>query len=68
MKTTSKNQYAFVNLLLIPVVSAVFGYNLYQMIVHTEASNIAATLILAVITYVMVRKYGYKPTKEEQDN
>ncbi|KFF22468.1 hypothetical protein [Chryseobacterium sp. JM1] len=68
MKTTSKNQYAFVNLLLIPIVSAVFGYNLYQMIVHTEASNIAATLILAVITSVMVRKYGYKPTKEKQDN
>ncbi|WP_223608400.1 hypothetical protein [Chryseobacterium sp. OSA05B] len=68
MKTTSKNQYAFVNLLLIPVVSAVFGYNLYQMIVHTEASNIAATLILAVITSAMVRKYGYKPNQEKQDN
>lgn len=68
MKTTSKNRYAFANLLLIPVVSAIFGYNLYQMIVHTEASNIAATLIFAVITSVMVRKYGYKPAKEKQDN
>jgi len=68
MKTTSKNQYAFVNLLLIPVVGAVFGYNLYQMIVHAETSNIAATLILAVITFVMVRKYGYRPVKEKENN
>lgn len=68
MKTTSKNQYAFVNLLLIPIVSAVFGYNFYQVLVHQETSNIAPTLILAVITSVMVRKYGCKPTKEKQDN
>ncbi|MGC5744977.1 hypothetical protein [Chryseobacterium sp. NFX27] len=68
MKTTSKNQYAFVNLLLIPVVGAVLGYNLYQMIVHAETSNIAATIILAVITAVMVRKYGYRPVKEKENN
>lgn len=68
MKTTSKNQYAFVNLLLIPIVGAVLGYNLYQMIVHAETSNIAATIILAVITAVMVRKYGYRPVKEKENN
>ncbi|MGK6343410.1 hypothetical protein ACMGDK_14320 [Chryseobacterium sp. DT-3] len=68
MKTTSKNQYAFVNQILIAVVGGVFGYNLYQAIVHQETSNIAATLILAVVTSVMVRKYGYKPIKEKQKN
>lgn len=68
MKTTSKNQYAFVNLILIPIVSAFLGYNLYQVIVHPEPSNMAATLILAVITSVMVRKYGNKSVREEQKN
>ena len=64
MKTTSKNDYASVNLFLIPLVSAVFGYNFYQVMVHPEKSNIAAILILVVITSLMVRKYGYKPVKE----
>ncbi|PIF43789.1 hypothetical protein CLU96_0705 [Chryseobacterium sp. 52] len=68
MKTTTKNQYALVNLFLIPIVSAVFGYNLYQLIAHPENSNIVATLLLAVITGYMVRKYGYKPTKENKEN
>lgn len=65
MKTTSKNQYAFANQILISVVGAVFGYNLYRLIVHPEASNIGVSLILVVTTSIMVRKYGYKPTKEK---
>lgn len=68
MKTTSKIQYAFANFILIPVVSAVFGYNLYQVIAHQEMSNVAATLLLAVFTSVLVRKYGSKPVNEKQKN
>lgn len=66
MKTSTKNQYAYVNNILIAFVSAIFGYNFYQAIVHPEKSNIAISLILVVLTSVMVRKYGYKPVKEEK--
>lgn len=66
MKTSTKNQYVYVNNILIAVVSSIFGYNLYQAIVHPENSNIAISLILVVLTSVMVRKYGYKPVKEEK--
>lgn len=66
MKTTTKNQYAYANNILIALVSAVFGYNLYQAIVHPDHSNIALSLILVVLTSIMVRKYGNKPTKEKQ--
>lgn len=66
MKTSTKNQYAYVNNILIAVVSSIFGYNLYQAIVHPENSNIAISLILVVLTSVMVRKYFYQPAKEEK--
>ncbi|WPO91052.1 hypothetical protein [Chryseobacterium sp. YR459] len=66
MKTTTRNRYAYVNNILIAIVSAVFGYNFYQSIVHPENSNIAISLILVVITSVMVRKYGYQPIKEKK--
>ncbi|UKB79660.1 hypothetical protein [Chryseobacterium sp. MEBOG07] len=68
MKTTTKNQYAYANNILISIVSAVFGYNLYQAIVHPENSNIAISLILIVLTSIMVRKYGYQPTEEKKKN
>lgn len=68
MKTTTRNQYAYVNNILISIVSAIFGYNLYQAIVHPENSNIAITLILVVLTSVMVRKYGYQPVKEKKED
>ncbi|NIF05793.1 hypothetical protein F3J23_10080 [Chryseobacterium sp. Tr-659] len=64
MKTTTRNQYAYVNNILISIVSAVLGYNLYQVIVHPEKSNIAVTLILVVLTSAMIRKYGYQPIKD----
>ncbi|WP_288447521.1 hypothetical protein [uncultured Chryseobacterium sp.] len=66
MKTTARNQYAYVNSILITIVSAIFGYNFYQAIVHPEKSNIAISLILVVFTSVMVRKYGYQPVKEKK--
>lgn len=68
MKITTRNQYAYANNILITLVSAVFGYNLYQAIVHPAQSNIAISLILVVITSIMVRKYGYKQVKEKEDN
>jgi hypothetical protein len=68
MKTSLKTQYAYANNVLISIVSAVFGYNLYQAIVHPENSNIGVTLILVIMTLIMVRKYGYKQTKEKQEN
>ncbi|WP_374465056.1 hypothetical protein [Chryseobacterium sp.] len=67
MKTSSKNQYAYANNILITLVSAVFGYNLYQAIVHPEKSNIALALMLVILTFVMVRKYGHKPASEKKD-
>ncbi|MBP2617328.1 MAG: hypothetical protein ACN6OB_20580 [Chryseobacterium jejuense] len=68
MKTTTKNQYAFANSILIALVSAIFGYNLYQAIVHPDQSNIAISLILVVLTSIMVRKYGYKQVKDKENN
>lgn len=68
MKTSTRNQYAYANNILIALVSAVFGYNLYQAIVHPDQSNIAISLILVVLTSVMVRKYGYKPVKDNPEN
>ncbi|MDF2833100.1 hypothetical protein [Chryseobacterium indoltheticum] len=66
MKTTLKNQYAYVNQILIAIVSATLGYNLYQEIVHSENSRLTLSIILVVLTYIMVEKYGYKPEKEIQ--
>ncbi|EFK37521.1 Uncharacterised protein [Chryseobacterium gleum] len=66
MKTSSKNQYAYANNILITLVSAVFGYNLYQAIVHPEKSSITLALMLVILTSVMVRKYGHQPTNEKK--
>ncbi|WP_312286969.1 hypothetical protein [Chryseobacterium gleum] len=66
MKTSSKNQYAYANNILITFVSAVFGYNVYQAIVHPEKSNIILALMLVILTSVMVRKYGHQPTNEKK--
>lgn len=68
MKTTTRNQYAYANSILIVLVSAVFGYNLYQLIVHPAKSNIALSLILVVLTSIMVRKYGYKQVRDKKEN
>ncbi|AZB09372.1 hypothetical protein EG344_11340 [Chryseobacterium sp. G0162] len=68
MKTTTRNQYAYANSILIVLVSAVFGYNLYQLIVHPAQSNIALSLILVVLTSIMVRKYGYKQVRDKKEN
>ncbi|WP_326981508.1 hypothetical protein VUJ46_14820 [Chryseobacterium sp. MYb264] len=66
MKTTLKNQYAFANQILIAVVSAVFGYNLYQAIVHPENSHLILSFVLVALTYIAVEKYGPKIDKEKK--
>lgn len=63
MKTTSKNQYAFVNQILIAFAGAIFGFNLYQAIVHQESTSIALTLIFAVVTSAMIRRYNNEKQK-----
>lgn len=64
MKTTLKNQYAFTNQILIAVVSAVFGYNLYQAIVHPENSHLILSIILVAMTYIVTEKYGTRKSKD----
>lgn len=68
MNTSLKNQYAFANNVLIAVVSSTLGYNIYQVIVHPERSHLALSLILVLLTYFMVQKYGYKTIKETREN
>lgn len=63
MKTSLKNQYAYTNNILMSIVSAVLGYNLYQAIVHPEKSHLFLSVILVVLTYYMVRKYRSKPSE-----
>lgn len=65
MKTSLKNQYIVTNRILISIVSAVVGYNLYQAIVHPEHSHLTISIILLVLTYIMVEKYGYKTDKKK---
>ncbi|WP_312075015.1 hypothetical protein [Chryseobacterium sp.] len=66
MKTSLKNQYAYANQVLIAVVSTVLGYSLYQEIVHPENSRLTLSIILVVLTYIVVEKYGYKPEKKSE--
>jgi len=67
MKTSLKNQYAQANQVLIGIVSAVFGYNLYQAIVHPERSHLILSIILLGITYYMCKEYGYKTAKVTEE-
>ncbi|WES96397.1 hypothetical protein P2W68_16300 [Chryseobacterium arthrosphaerae] len=52
----STNRYVYIYNLLITLTAAVFGYHFYHVIVHPDRSNIALSLIMAVLTSVMVRK------------
>lgn len=65
MKASLKNQYAQANQILIGIVSAVLGYNIYLAIAHPESSHLTLSIILVALTYGMVEKYGYKTTKEK---
>ncbi|MGL6128626.1 hypothetical protein BBI01_14620 [Chryseobacterium artocarpi] len=66
MKTsTSSNQYASANNVLIFLVSMLLGYNIYQEIYHPEKSDFLLCVVLLALTSVMVKKYG---TKTDQKN
>lgn len=60
MKTTLRNQHIIANQILIAFVSAIFGYNLYQAIVHSEKSHLTLSIILLTFTYYACKKYGYR--------
>ncbi len=68
MKTTLKNQYAQTNQILILLVSFVFGYNVYNAIVHPEKSHLFLSFILLAITIYTCKKYGYKTKHEKEEN
>ncbi|MCU7617568.1 hypothetical protein NZ698_10195 [Chryseobacterium sp. PBS4-4] len=53
---------------MISIVSAVFGYNLYQAIVHSEKSHLFLSFILMAITIYTCKKYGYKTKREKEEN
>ncbi|SHL95921.1 hypothetical protein [Chryseobacterium polytrichastri] len=65
MKTSLKNQYAQANQVLIAIVSAVLGYNIYQAMMHPENSHLILSIALVALTYVMIQKFGYKTTPEK---
>ncbi|AZA78620.1 hypothetical protein EG347_14430 [Chryseobacterium sp. G0186] len=67
MKTsTSNNQYAAANNILIFVVSMLLGYNIYQEIYHPEKSDLLLCVILLALTSVMVQKYGTKMVQKDK--
>ncbi|ALR32091.1 MULTISPECIES: hypothetical protein [Chryseobacterium] len=68
MKATLKKQYIITNQVLIALVSAVFGYNLYQAIANPEKSHLILSIILLAITCYVCKEYGYKTTKEKEEN
>ncbi|WP_347217474.1 hypothetical protein [Chryseobacterium sp.] len=67
MKTsTTNNQYASANSVLIFIVSLLLGYNIYQAIYHPEKSDLFICIILAALTSVMVQKYGTKTDEKKE--
>ncbi|KAA0129875.1 hypothetical protein FY557_03965 [Chryseobacterium sp. SN22] len=64
MKTILENNYSFAQQLIIAIVSTFFGYQLYQEIVSPEKSQLTLSIMLVVITYVLINKYGAQPEKK----
>lgn len=66
MKTTSSNnQYAAANNVLICIVSMLLGYNIYQAVYHPEKSELLLCIALVIFTSAMIRKYETKKMKNE---
>lgn len=63
MKTILQNNYFYAEQLIIAFVSSFFGYHLYQEIVHPEKSQLTLSILLVVLTYFLINKYGIKPDK-----
>lgn len=66
MKTSTSNQYASANNILIFIVSMLLGYNIYQEIYHPEKSQLLLCVILVALTSVMVQKYGTKTDEKHK--
>lgn len=66
MKTSTSNQYASANSVLIFIVSMLLGYNIYQAIYHPEKSDLFICIILVALTSVMVQKYGTKADEKKK--
>ncbi len=66
MKTTLRNLHIMANQVLIAFVSAIFGYNLYQAIVHPEKSQLILSIILLAFTYYACKKYGYRMENKKE--
>lgn len=67
MKTsTSNNQYAEANNVLIIIVSMLLGYNIYQENYHPEKSDLLLCIALVILTSVMVKKYGTKTEQKDK--
>lgn len=66
MKTSTSNQYASANSVLIFIVSILLGYNIYQAIYHPEKSDLLICVILVSLTSVMVQKYGNKTDEKKK--
>lgn len=65
MKTILQNKYSYTEQLMIALVSAFSGYHLYQEIVHPEKSQLTLSILLVVLTYFLINKYGIKPDKRK---
>ncbi len=66
MKSSTSNQYASANNILIFIVSMLLGYNIYQEIYHPEKSQLLLCIILVALTSVMVQKYGTKTDEKHK--
>ncbi|MDQ1162577.1 hypothetical protein QE422_002945 [Chryseobacterium sp. SORGH_AS 447] len=64
MKTILENNYSFAQQLIIATVSVFFGYHFYQEIVSPEQSQLTLSIMLVVITYFLINKYGARPKKK----
>lgn len=64
MKTILENNYSSAQQLIIAIVSSFFGYQLYQEIVSPEKSQLTLSMILVVLTYALLNKYGARPAKK----
>ncbi len=66
MKTILKNDYSSFHQVIIAGVSSFFGYHLYQEIVHPEKSQLTLSLMLIILTYALISKYGIRSENRDK--
>lgn len=64
--STSNNQDASGNNVLIFLVSVLLGYNIYQEIYHPEKSDFLLCVVLLAFISVTAKKYGTKLIKKSE--